>query len=91
VSESNFDKMGDAPRFARASGAPESPAPFGGYALGKGTDGRTLRRSGRVVQFGTVVSPEFKRWMKTKAALKDKSMAALLDDMRAAYIQIHGE
>jgi hypothetical protein len=51
------------------------------------TDGRSARRTGRVVQFATVVSPEFKKWLKVEAASKEKSMAALLDDMKAAYVE----
>ncbi len=62
-----------------------------GYGAVRAADGRTARRTGRTVQFATVVSPEFKRWVKTKAAEKDKSMAALLDDMKAAYIEKYGE
>ena len=42
------------------------------------------------MQFATVVSEEFRRWMKAQAA-KGKSMAALLDDMKAAYIEKYGE
>ena len=47
--------------------------------------------TGRTVQFATVVSEEFKKWMKVQAAAKGKTMAALLDDMKAAYIEQHGE
>ena len=48
-------------------------------------DGRSARRTGRTVQFATVVSPDFKKWLKVKAAELGKSQAALLDDMRVAY------
>jgi hypothetical protein len=43
------------------------------------------------VQFATVVSEEFRRWMKVKAAELGKSQAALLDDMKAAYIEKFGD
>jgi hypothetical protein len=35
--------------------------------------------------FNTVVSPDFKAWLKADSGLAGKTMAALLDDMRAAY------
>jgi hypothetical protein len=43
------------------------------------------------VQFATVVSEEFKRWMKVQAAARGKTQAALLDDMKAAFIEKYGE
>lgn len=91
MTKSNFEKMADLPLLAAAPRAGERPGPFEGFGAVRAADGRTARRTGRVVQFATVVSPEFKRWMKSTAALKDKSMAALLDDMKAAYIEKHGE
>ena len=54
-------------------------------------DGRSARRTGRTEQFATVVSLEFKNWMKARAEKTGKSQAALLDDMKAAYIEKHGE
>ncbi len=35
--------------------------------------------------FNTVVSPDFKAWLKADSGLTGKTMAALIDDMRAAY------
>jgi hypothetical protein len=37
------------------------------------------------------VSPEFKTWLKVEAAKRGKSGAALLDDMKAAYIEKYGD
>jgi hypothetical protein len=61
------------------------------YGAVRAADGRTARRTGRTAQFATVVSEEFKRWLKMQAAARGKSMAALLDDMKAAYIEKFGE
>jgi hypothetical protein len=91
MTKSNFDKLAKAPLFARPPRADENASPIVGYGAVRAADGRTARRTGRTVQFATVVSAEFKRWLKTKAAAKDKSMAALLDDMKAAYVEKHGE
>jgi hypothetical protein len=38
-----------------------------------------------------VVSPEFKTWLKVEAAKRGKSQAALLDDMKDAYIEKYGD
>jgi hypothetical protein len=61
------------------------------YGAVRAADGRTARRTGRTVQFATVVSEETKRWLKMQAAARGKSMAALLDDMKAAYVEKFGE
>jgi hypothetical protein len=61
------------------------------YGAVRAADGRTARRTGRTVQFATVVSEETKRWLKMQAAARGKSMAALLDDMKATYIEKFGE
>ena len=58
-----------------------------GYGTGRAEDGRTARKTGRTVYFNTVVSPEWKTWLKTESAQTGKTMAALLDDMRAAYME----
>ena len=58
-----------------------------GYGTGRAEDGRTARKTGRTVYFNTVVSPDWKVWIKTESAQTGKSMAALLDDMRAAYME----
>ena len=52
----------------------------------KPVDGRTLRKTGRTVQLATVVTADFKTWLRMEAAQAGKSMAAVLDDMRAAYM-----
>jgi hypothetical protein len=61
-----------------------------GYGAVRAADGRSARRTGRTVQFATVVSAEFKHWLKTQAAARGKSMAALLDDMGAGAIGLIG-
>ncbi len=91
MSKSNFERMTQLPLLARPPRADEGASPVVGYGAVRAADGRTARRTGRTVQFATVVSPDFKRWLKTQAAVKDKSMAALLDDMKAAYIEKYGE
>jgi len=74
---------------------PPKPAaagiPVASYGAVRAADGRTARRTGRTVQFGTLVSPQFKLWMKTQAKALGKTQAALLDDMRATYIEKFGE
>jgi hypothetical protein len=91
MKKSNFDKIANAPKFARPPRADEILGPNMGYGAVRAIDGRSARRTGRTVQFATVVSEEFKRWMKVQAAARGKSQAALLDDMKAAYIAKFGE
>jgi hypothetical protein len=91
MTKSNFDKLADMPLFARPPRPEDHADPTAGYGAVRAADGRTARRTGRTVQFATVVSPEFKRWLKVKAAAKEKTMAALLDDMKAAYIEKFGD
>ena len=91
MTKSNFDKLAKQPVFARPPQADDGASPLVGYGAVRAADGRTARRTGRTVQFGTLVSPEFKRWVKMQAATRGKSQAALLDDMKAAYIEKHGE
>jgi len=90
MTKSNFEKLAKQPTFARPP-RPEESAGVEGYGAVRTTDGRTARRTGRVVQFATVVSAEFKKWLKMEAASKEKSMAALLDDMKAAYVEKYGD
>lgn len=89
MTKSNFEKLAKAPMLARPPRAGEVVGP--GYGAVRATDGRSARRTGRTVQFATVVSEEFRRWMKVKAAEMGKSQAALLDDMKATYIEKYGE
>ena len=91
MTKSNFDKLAKQPMFARPPLPDDGASPIVGYGAVRAADGRTARRTGRTVQFATVVSPEFKRWVKMQAAARGKSQAALLDDMKAAYIEKHGE
>ena len=63
----------------------EVSATLKGYGAARAEDGRTARKTGRTVYFNTVVSPEFKAWLKGESGLTGKTMAALLDDMRVAY------
>ncbi len=91
MSKSNFDKIANQPKFAHPPRADEVVGSIGSYGAVRAADGRSARRTGRTVQFATVVSEEFRRWMKTQAAARGKSQAALLDDMKAAYIEKYGE
>jgi hypothetical protein len=82
--KSNFEKLVQQPMPAptRADGADgHDPARV---------DGRSKRRTGRTVKYGTIVSEEFRDWIKARAEMTGKSQAALLDDMRAAYSEKHG-
>jgi len=88
MTKSNFKKMAGQPMLARPPRADEVVT---GYGAVRAVDGRSARRTGRTVQFATVVTEEFKRWMKMQAAARGKSQAALLDDMKAAYIEKYGE
>jgi hypothetical protein len=90
MTKSNFEKLAKQSLFAKPP-RPEDCAGVGGIGAVRVTDGRSARRTGRVVQFATVVSPEFKKWLKVEAASKEKSMAALLDDMKAAYVEKYGD
>ena len=91
MTDNHFDKLAKAPKFARPPRPEEFANPVVGYGAVRASDGRSARRTGRTVQFATVVSPEFRKWVKVKAAELGKSQAALLDDMKAAYIEKHGE
>jgi hypothetical protein len=77
--------------FAGPPRGDDAVGPVTSYGAVRAADGRTARRTGRTVQFATVVSEETKRWLKMQAAARGKSMAALLDDMKAAYIEKFGE
>jgi hypothetical protein len=90
MTKSNFDRLAKSPMFARPPRADDARSDVG-YGAARATDGRSARRTGRTVQFATVVSEEFRRWLKVTAAAKGKSMAALLDDMKAAYVEKYGE
>jgi hypothetical protein len=48
-------------------------------------DGRTMRRTGRDVNFATIVTPDFKQWIAREKAETGKPFGQLLDEMRAAY------
>jgi len=91
VTKSNFEKQAKTPLFARPPLPDEGASPVIGYGAVRAADGRSARRTGRTVQFATVVSPEFKQWLKVKAAQRGKTQAALLDDMKAAYIEKYGD
>ena len=91
MTDNYFDKLAKAPKFARPPRPEEFANPVIGYGAVRPSDGRSARRTGRTVQFATVVSPEFRKWVKVKAAELGKSQAALLDDMKAAYIEKYGE
>ena len=91
MTKSNFEKLAEAPAFARAPLPDEGASPIAGYGAVRAPDGRSARKTGRVVQFATVVSEVTKNWIKVEAAKRNKSMAALLDDMKAAYIEKYGE
>ena len=67
MTKSNFEKLAQAPAFARPPLPDEGASPIAGYGAVRAADGRSARRTGRTVQFATVVSPEFKKWLKVKA------------------------
>jgi hypothetical protein len=90
MTKSNFEKLAKQPMLARPPRADEALEAVG-YGAVRAVDGRSARRTGRTVQFATVVTEEFRRWMKVQAAARGKSQAALLDDMKAAYIEKYGE
>jgi hypothetical protein len=85
------ERSAKASLFARPPRGGDGTDEVVGYGAVRAADGRTARRTGRTVQFATVVSAEFKHWLKAQAAARGKSMAALLDDMRAAYTDRFGE
>jgi hypothetical protein len=89
MTKNNFGKLSEEAMFAH----PPMPTELNIPGLGaiRGRDGRSARRTGRTEQFATVVSREFKAWMKAQSKKVGKSQAALLDDMQAAYIEKHGE
>jgi hypothetical protein len=89
MTKSNFGKLSEEAMFAHPPLSAELNIP--GLGAIRGRDGRSARRTGRTEQFATVVSREFKAWMKAQAKKAGKSQAALLDDMQAAYIEKHGE
>lgn len=61
------------------------------YGAVRDENGRVSRRTGRNEQFATIVTPDFKEWMKKEAKRRGKKQCVLLEDMRAAYIKVHGE
>ncbi len=89
MTKSNFGKLSEEAMFAHPPRPTEVVIP--GLGAIRGRDGRSARRTGRTEQFATVVSLEFKAWMKAQAKKAGKSQAALLDDMKAAYTEKHGE
>jgi len=91
MTKGNFDKMAKPPMFERPPRPEETRSPVAGYGAVRAEDGRSARRTGRDKQFATVVTEEFRRWMKVTAAKLGKTQAALLDDMKAAYIDKYGE
>ena len=90
MTKSNFEKIAKQPMFARPP-LPEEGVGRVGYGAARKVDGRSARRTGRTEQFATVVSPEFRDWIRSQAKVRDKTMAALLDDMKAAYIEKYGD
>jgi len=91
MTKTNFEKMGRLPMFAMPPGRDEVRSPVTGYGTRRAADGRSGRKTGRDKQFATVVTGEFKEWIKVTAAKLGKTQAALLDDMKAAYIEKHGD
>ena len=66
MTKSNFEKLRQQPMFAHPPRAGRA-AGSQGYGAVRGRDGRTARRTGRTEQFATVVSREFKAWMKAQS------------------------
>ncbi len=65
MTKSNFDEA-DQEADVRAPAAARARATAVGYGAIRKKDGRSARRTGRTEQFATVVSPEFKDWMKAQ-------------------------
>ena len=86
-----FRQDGTLPMFAMPPRPEEARSPVTGYGAGRAADGRSARKTGRDKQFATVVTEEFKQWMKVTAAKVGKTQASLLDDMKDAYIEKYGE
>jgi hypothetical protein len=89
--EEQFREAGASTGLCAASTAGRRRKPDRWLWRGARCDGRSARQTGRTVQFATVVSPEFKKWLKVKAAQRGKTQAALLDDMKDAYIEKYGD
>ena len=51
----------------------------------RGVDGRTLRRTGRDVYFGTNIRPALRDWLKMEAVRKKMPIGKLLDQMQEDY------
>ena len=60
------------------------------YGAARDEDGRVMRSTGRNIQFATIVTQEFKDWIKGESKRRNKRMCVLLEDMRAAYEKQHG-
>lgn len=60
------------------------------YGAARGEDGRISRSTGRNEQFATIVTADFKEWIKAEKKRRGKKYCVLLEDMRAAYEKIHG-
>jgi hypothetical protein len=59
------------------------------YGTMRDEHGRVSRSTGRDVQFATIVTPDFKDWIKSEAKRRGKRMCVLLEDMRVAYEKQH--
>jgi hypothetical protein len=59
------------------------------YGAVRDEDGRVMRKTGRTVQFATIVTPDFKDWIKGESKRRSKRMCVLLEDMRLAYELMH--
>ena len=51
----------------------------------RGQDGRTMRRTGRDVQFNTNIAPDLRHWLKLESARIQKPIGRLLELMRESY------
>lgn len=84
-------KLSSIPAAARIlpppSSADDAKRALNSYGAARGEDGRISRKTGRDVQFATIVTPEFKAWMKAEAKRLGKRQCVLLEDMRAAYLK----
>lgn len=88
--DSNFEALRKMGRVAGPPARDAVPSPLKGYSAGRAEDGRTARRTGRDAHFSTIVTPDFKRWLKIESARLGKPMGAVLDDMREAYEEKYG-
>lgn len=61
------------------------------YGTARDEQGRVSRSTGRNVKYGTIVTADFKEWMKSESKRSGKKQCVLLEDMRAAYVKVQSD